>query len=298
MMQPSHTSDRPWVERLLLLVLFLAGGAAIFFFGNNWTSAFRTNSSALYKWGLVALFMSVALVLRRSPQFAEHWPVAYALFVAAAANAISGNLGNWLARLLPPLYNPALALAVDKLSQAIPVVLTIVLLTWLIGDDLTSLFVRGGNLASSLRFGLISFGVWAILFAVIAVLQTSSTTRTGLFAGGMPLSKVVAALPWILAFIFANAMMEELWFRGICLKKLRPLLGTAATILVTALVFGLAHTEATYAAPAERIIFAVVVLALGLVNAWAMFRTDSIWGSVLFHAGYDLMVIIPVLVSG
>ena len=41
----------------------------------------------------------------------------------------------------------------------------------------------------------------------------------------------------------------------------------------------------------------VVVLILGLVNAWVMLKTESIWGSVLFHAGYDLMVIIPVLIS-
>jgi hypothetical protein len=34
-----------------------------------------------------------------------------------------------------------------------------------------------------------------------------------------------------------------------------------------------------------------------LVNGWLMLKTDSMWGSVLFHAGYDLLVIIPVLSS-
>ncbi len=29
-----------------------------------------------------------------------------------------------------------------------------------------------------------------------------------------------------------------------------------------------------------------------------MLRTRSLWGSVLFHAGYDLLVIIPLLASG
>jgi membrane protease YdiL (CAAX protease family) len=242
--------------------------------------------------------LSLALALRRSRRFKDYWPVASSLFVAATANAILWNLGNWLARLLPSPYTPALALAIDKLSQAIPVVLTIVLLTWLTGDELGALFVRGGDVAKSLRFGGISFGAWAILFCIIAVLQANSPPRTGLFAGGVPLSQVVAALPWFLVFVFANALMEELWFRGVCLKKLRPLLGTMAAILVTALVFALAHIRARYAAPAERIIFAVVVFALGLVNAWVMYKTDSIWGSVLFHAGYDLMVVIPVLISG
>ena len=49
--------------------------------------------------------------------------------------------------------------------------------------------------------------------------------------------------------------------------------------------------------PIQMIIFAIIVFALGLVNGFAMLKTDSIWGSVLFHAGYDLLVIIPILVS-
>lgn len=288
----SHRTDR-----FVLFALFLAGGTAIFLFGNNWTSHFNTNRSTLYKWGLAVLFLASAYLLKSRPGFQRYWPVAYALFVAAFANALSWNLGNWLARLLPPLHDPALRLAVDKLSQAIPVVAAILLLTWSAGGDLSTLFIKGGRLAPSLRFGGISFAVWAILFAVIAVLQAGSTESTGLLAGGVPLNAVTAALPWFLVFILANAMMEELWFRGVFLKALRPHLSAIPVIVVTSLVFALPHAGARYAAPAERIVFSIVVFALGLVNAWAMLKTDNIWGSVLFHAGYDLMVIIPVLVS-
>ena len=296
-MQPERTSYPSRTQRSLLFVLFLVGGTAIFLFGNNWTAHLRTNRSALYKWGLAVLFLALAYLLKSQARTRAYWPVAYALFVAAFANALGWNLGNWLVRLLPPLHDPALALAVDKLSQAIPVVVTIVLLTWLSGGDLSTLFVQGGRLASSLRFGGISFALWALLFAVIAVLQAHSTAETGLFAGGVPLTTVVAALPWFLVFIFANALMEELWFRGVFLNALRPHLSASAAIVVTSLVFALPHAGAQYAAPAERIVFSIVVFALGLVNAWAMLKTDNIWGSVLFHAGYDLMVIIPVLVS-
>jgi len=35
----------------------------------------------------------------------------------------------------------------------------------------------------------------------------------------------------------------------------------------------------------------------GVVNAHVMLKTDSIWGSVLFHAGYDLLVILPILAA-
>ena len=116
-------------------------------------------------------------------------------------------------------------------------------------------------------------------------------------ATGISLDILLAAIPWILIFCFANAMMEELWFRGVSLGKLRPLLGTAGSILVTALVFGSMHLGVTYITPIERFIFPLITFALGLVNGYVMLKTDSIWGSVLFHAGYDLIVIIPILAS-
>jgi membrane protease YdiL (CAAX protease family) len=101
----------------------------------------------------------------------------------------------------------------------------------------------------------------------------------------------------MLIFVFVNGFMEELWFRGISLGKLHPVLGAALAVIVTALVFGISHTAGTYISPAERILFPAIVVGLGLLNGFMMLKTDSIWGSVLFHAGYDLLVIIPILVS-
>ena len=91
--------------------------------------------------------------------------------------------------------------------------------------------------------------------------------------------------------------MEELWFRGVSLRKLTPLLGWTASIIVTAVVFGGTHAAATYITPIQMIPFFIIVIALGLVNAYVMLKTDSLWGSVFFHAGYDLLVIIPLLVE-
>jgi membrane protease YdiL (CAAX protease family) len=59
-----------------------------------------------------------------------------------------------------------------------------------------------------------------------------------------------------------------------------------------------AHIGATYISPVEMIIFPLIVFGVGILNAVVMLKTNSIWGSVLFHAGYDLLVIIPVILSG
>jgi uncharacterized protein len=287
-----HTTYGP-----VAFALFLVAGLMLFLLGNNWNSLFPTNDSTLYKWSLAVLFLLLAVVLRRVERLKECWPVALALFIASLANALNWQLGNWLARFLPRAASTAQEIAIDKLSQSIPVVLTILLLNRLAGNDLGSLFLKKGNLRWGLRFGLISLGIFAAIFAVIAILQSSAPSSKGMTATGVPLAAIVAAIPWILVFVFANSLMEELWFRGLFLRKLSPILGATAAVLVTALVFGIPHLGATYIAPIEMVIFPVIVFALGLVNGFVMLKTGSIWGSVLFHAGYDLLVIIPILVS-
>jgi membrane protease YdiL (CAAX protease family) len=294
-MQANAAEKETWLIRGVIFVLYLIGGLAVFLFGANTFSIFPTNSNPLYEWGLAALFLALALFLRRSSSLLRFWSIAYALFVAAFANAVNLALGNWLGRMIPST-SLAQEYAIDKVSQAVPIVLAIILLTLLAGDDLGSIFLKKGNLKLGLTFGLISFGVFAVIFAVIAVLQSNAPVTGGLFASGVSLNTLSTAMPWMLIFVFVNGFMEELWFRGISLGKLRSALGAALAVIVTALVFGISHTAGTYISPSERILFPVIVIGLGLVNGFMMLKTDSIWGSMLFHAGYDLLVIIPILV--
>jgi membrane protease YdiL (CAAX protease family) len=296
-MQKELARGESIAERLVVFVCFLCGGMLVFLYGGNTFQLFPTNKNPIYEWSLTLLLLALAVILRRSGSWRKYWKVAYALFVAAFANALNLYLGNWLAELLPIAGSVAEMLAVDKLSQSIPIVLSIILLTVVAGDGLGSIYLKRGNLRFGLWFGLISFGVFAILFGIIATFQSGGPASQGLWASGIGLATIKAAIPWILIFCFANSIMEELWFRGIFLGKLTPLLGASVSVVATALVFGLTHTAATYITPAQIVLFAAIVVTLGLVNGWLMLKTDSIWGSVLFHAGYDLLVIIPVLSS-
>jgi membrane protease YdiL (CAAX protease family) len=292
MAQPrGHVSG---LYRTSVFLLFVAGGFAIFLFGNNWTTPFPTNESNLYKWSLPVLFGVIALALR-GPRLAGLRAIALALFSAALANAVLATAGPALGRLLPAPDSVAARLALDKVAQAIAVVLTLVLLTLLIDRDLGAAFLKRGNLRWGLRFGVIAFSAFAAIFAAVAVLQAGAPRSVGLTASGVPLSTIVAALPWILVFIFTNAFMEELWFRGIFLGKLRPVLGATLAIVATALVFASPHFMAVYVTEVQRVFFVTIAFALGLLNAYVMLKSGSIWGSVLIHAGYDLFVIIPLL---
>ena len=268
------------MKKLLISLLLLVGGSAIFVFGSPYYSVFPTNGNLLYCLALAFFFLILAIVFRLVKSWVSYWPAAYALFTASAA-LLFLNTG------LLNLHNPRMPdlqyLAFDKLSQFLHVVPVILLLTLPVKDRLKSIFLKRGNLKQGLLFGLISFAV----FALIAIL-------IGSFSGNEITSLLMAA-PWILIFIFCNAIMEELWFRAIFLKSYELLIGRIAAILVTALVFGASHINVTYEFPGGGVVFGIVVFGLGVAGAWSMFKTDSLIGALLFHAGYDLVIIGSVL---
>ena len=171
------------------------------------------------------------------------------------------------------------------MAQFLAVVLPILILTKLAGDDFGSIFLKRGNIRAGPIFGVVSFGAFAVLALVLS--SRSELSR----------DEILSAVPGELVFVFANSFMEELWFRGIFLNNFKPFLGVVLSVSVTSIVFGVAYLGSTYVSAAEIIGFLAVVLTLGFVTGYVMLKTDSIWGSVLFHAGADLVIIIPVLDS-
>ncbi len=269
-------------SRLGRSLLFLLCGLAVFLFGSPYFTIFPTNKNPYYLFALATVFLAGSFFLRRSSRFSQYQPVAYAFFIASFANLIlTLGLFNFLIQRETALQE----VVTDKLAQFLAIVLPIIILTKIAGDDLGSIFINRGNIRTGLIFGLVSFG----LFALLAL-----TGATGI---DITLKAIIPAVPGILIFVFANSIMEELWFRAIFLKRFEPFLAVLLSVLVTSLVFGAAHFGATYVSAAEIASYIALVFAVGFVAGYVMLKTDSIWGSVLFHAGADLMVILPVLDS-
>jgi membrane protease YdiL (CAAX protease family) len=98
--------------------------------------------------------------------------------------------------------------------------------------------------------------------------------------------------PWILLFVFANATQEELLFRGLFLQKLEPLYGKFLSCFLIAFVFSFLHIGVTYTA--DQRIFLFITFALALLWGYITQKTKGIWGSILFHAGMDIPVILGI----
>jgi membrane protease YdiL (CAAX protease family) len=174
-------------------------------------------------------------------------------------------------------------MAFAKACEVTAVVIPIIVLTKLSGADLGSIFLKRGNLKMSLGIGGLVF-----LFLGTATFMFAAERFTSL-------DKLSAAVLWGLVFSFANGFMEELWLRGIFLKRFEPFLGVGSSVLLTALVFAMLHGAVFYFMPAVLPIFVLNTLALGLACGTLMMKSDGIWGAVLIHAASDFFLFVAVL---
>ena len=256
------------MKKIITAALLALGGTAVFVLGSPYYRIFPTNWNQTYYVAITLVLLAASIAFKRVDALSRFWPSAYALFIASACLVF---LKTGILNVPRDESDPLQFIALDKLSQFLHIVPVILVLTLAAKDDLT--------------FGLISFAA----FAVAGTLMQPNASGS--------LQVLLTGLPWLLLFVFGNAIMEELWFRAIFLKKYETLIGRKAAIFVTALVFGVSHISATYDFPGGGAVFGLVVFGLGLVGAHAMLKDDSLIGPVLFHAGYDLMILVPVLAS-
>jgi hypothetical protein len=192
-------------RRAGLFLLFLVCGLAILLLGTNYYHLFPTNGSVAYSAVVSAVFLLAALLLKRGEKTARFWPVAYAFFVAAAVNLTSALFAGYygtIAQSLGLSPDPNQGQAVQKVYDALLVVVTIVVLVKISGADLGSLLLKRGDL----RWGL-GVGALVLLDMITAALIFYGTSYSP--------EKLGAVVGWGLVFSFCNSILEELWFRGL-----------------------------------------------------------------------------------
>lgn len=106
----------------------------------------------------------------------------------------------------------------------------------------------------------------------------------------IPRDPVAAGLLLVMAAIMAP-VAEETYFRGWIFTSLRARWGRWPAIVVSALLFGLAHYESTH-------LYALAVFPLGLVLAGLRERTGSAGTSMLFHAANNLIAFLSASMAG
>lgn len=227
---------------------------------------------------LIALFFTTWRLFHRKKQ-THAKNLAFTLMVVNLAFLI---VSFFTAELWKLNLESAKGIAFAKLSDSFIIGLVLIFSFLIGGYKLKYLYLTKGRLALGLIIGFHTF----FLMGYLAINNPEQPIESGF------LSKNIL---WVLLFIFSNAFMEELLFRGIFLKQLNNFLKPVWTIILTAIVFAAAHLQVTYTP--DVLFFAGIILILGLIWGFLMHYTKSIIASMLFHAGADLIIIIPIYSS-
>jgi len=266
------------LTRIGIVFGYLAFSTAIFVFGSSYYTLFRTNRSLTYRMMLPA-FAGIVLWLAtwRGEDPAVRW---LAVGVLAAS---AGNLMGWaVARLKRPLRIREASIrgiALAKALESVTVIGTIVLVLVACRVPMSSVYLTVGRWRLGLGLGLGGL----LLFATMAAIQARRS--------GVSTARWARLLPWAVSFGLANAVMEELWFRGVFLRSLSSLLSPAVGVLLTAAVFATAHIGATYLSKNDRLRFLAILFPLGAMWAVCTHFTGSLLASSLIHAGADLIIV-------
>jgi len=234
----------------------------------------------IYKIGIPLIFLVISLLLYRSEHFHKFWKLFFAFFIGAMSFLIV-----WIVSFFYSIQNTTVkGIAFNKLIETILIVIPIIVLIKLSGDDMDSILLKKGNIKLGLIIGGGGFVVFLMFSFMGAILLFYGTDLTW--------QKFIVWLPWILIFVLSNGLLEELLYRGLFFKKYRDVLGFNLCNLLQALIYSLMHFGASYTS--ESLIFLIITLVLGILYGYIILKTDSLLGAILFHAGTDIAIIIGI----
>lgn len=277
---------REWVARILLALGFILIGGLIFVVFSPLRPLLEPVPDYLGRIALIGVLAVVTVLIRKHEQSLRYWPVVYGLLVMAVTVTLDWVVANYVIQNLGVQGDTPAGFALLKLNECLLVVASVILFTRLSGNSLGSVYIQKGRLKQGLTIGLIAF----FLAAAGSIPMASLFKANSLTAG-----RIIPWLPWLLIFVLANATQEELLFRGLFLRKLEPFFGKLLSNLLIAITFTLLHKGVTYTS--SEIAFLAILFPLALVWGYIMQKTEGIWGSILFHAGMDIPIILGIFAN-
>jgi uncharacterized protein len=287
-MKNTHLATREWLERIILALLFTGLGGLIMIVFKPWGKQFfEPVENYIWRIGLSAALLVLAWLVHRSRGFEKYWQLFFALFILSFALSLDWVFGKFLYDSLHLSDAAPTSWALEKLNEVFVLVGVAVFFTRLSGGSLGSIYIQKGKLKLGLVIGAVTFTIAA---------AGSIPTAALLFKGeGLTLARVLPWSPWILITVLANGASEEILFRGLFLRKLEPFFGKFLSNFLIALVFTVLHKGASYTS--EEYIFLAILVPLALLWGYIMQKTDSVWGSILFHAGMDIPIFLGIFVN-
>ena len=270
-------------SRWKIMSILLLCGLLVFFSQITFNDTIRSGWFIYIKTAIIIGFLSYAIYCFRYKNFDRIGRISFTFFTAALAMFLGLYLGKYITSLAHLSHASLSGFTLSKLSEDMIIIITILLLNKISGGNRKSLYLTFGKWKLGLLIGVPIF----LIISFLAVLQSRLS--------GISPEFLIRVSPSIFLIVFADGFMEELLFRGLFLKPFSSVIGDRFSNILTAVLFALAHIQITYIS--EIILFLSVLFVLGLIWGFIIQRTKSLLASVLFHAGADLLIIVPALDS-
>lgn len=124
---------------------------------------------------------------------------------------------------------------------------------------------------------------------------------TYLLFGGSALGqdKLVPLVIAVVTFGIVGSIVEELWFRGLLLAKITPILGDSYGNIYQAVVFGVFEAVVFYLLTGEVGLMPAMFLIGAMTGYYwgrATQRSKSLISPILLHAGFYVLITLPLIV--
>lgn len=258
--------------------LLTLSGLAVFLPAITFSAMIPDSLETVLRIALIAVATGLWLVLRGKEGWHDQATLFLALGLAALALLVGWRYGSILLDAFEGDLKTMRGIGLAKAGSAGMTLVPIVLV-----------FLFGQKVSPDFYLRMARRGLIGLVIGAVAFFGFGYATFGASLADDTALRIFLESLPWILFFVFSNALMEEIVFRGLFLSTAVKLMGKHLAALATALVFAAAHMTVTYTPDVP--VFLAILVGLGLTWAYLMIWSRSIWGSVVFHAGADLMII-------
>lgn len=249
--------------------------------------------------GLSAVFLALAMLIRRSKDLERFWAIPFAFFVFTLAGFFGDGsispLQHFFVRSVlhettnanNPLASTVGGTVLAQLVGTLLLVVPIIVLTRASGAGLRSIFIARPASWWGVAVGVACF---VIVYFLVARGRTAAFFPTH---GAVTFARLLSLTPALVIVVLLNGLREELWFRGLFLDKYGSFLGPVSSNVLAAVIFTSFHVQVQYAA--SILPFLAYTLVNGLILGWLMQRSKSILAPAIFHAGTDIPIFLVYL---
>lgn len=144
------------------------------------------------------------------------------------------------------------------------------------------------NLKKAIIYGLIASVIIFLLvtFLGVILLTTETVQPEDDISNATQITQSIPNYALLLVMLITTSILEEIFFRGILLVKIREHTQETITIMLTSMVFAFVHILYM------QIFTIIMAFIMGIILAYIVLKTKNLFSSITAHVVYNLIVLI------